>query len=493
VIITDKECDMPDTLLEQGVGGRRLHLVGIKGVGMTALAEILLARGADITGSDTPEKFYTDIILAELGIPVTEGFAADNVRSGTELVIYSAAYPPDRNPELKRAGELGIPCLSYPEALGRLSALFDAAGVCGVHGKTTTTALTGMLCKLSGLPATVLVGSEVPGFGNRSTYLGGDRYLVAETCEYKRHFLNFFPSRIILTSIEEDHQDYFKDIEDLFDAFTAYLLRLKQGGALIYCADDPGVRTVIERIRPKRPDLRLIPYGFTAAGDYRISGERFSAGTTCFRLDFSQAELSLHVPGRHTILNAAAAVALVRDLARAEGRPAEEKFLGIMARALAEFNGTRRRSEIIGEAVGILFMDDYAHHPTAIRTTLAGLKEYYPDRRLVVDFMSHTYSRTRALLKEFSESFDLADVVVLNKIYASAREQNDGSVDGRTLFDLVRAGHPAAHYHEELDGAMRFLKENLAPGDLFITMGAGDNWKLSHDLYRYYSTVRSST
>ena len=194
----------------ESLQGYRVHLVGIKGTGMAALAEILSSRGASITGSDTSEKFYTDAVLQRLSIPYREGFAAANLPEDAQLVVHSAAYRKEENPELRAAAERGIPTLIYPEALGALSALADSSGISGVHGKSTTTAMCGVILKEWGLPATVLVGAEVPGFGSRSTLLQGDRYLVAETCEYRRHFLNFRPRRIVITSIEPDHLDYFQ-------------------------------------------------------------------------------------------------------------------------------------------------------------------------------------------------------------------------------------------------------------------------------------------
>ncbi len=203
----------------ESLRGYRVHLVGIKGTGMAALAEILSTRGARITGSDTAEKFYTDAVLHRLSIPYIEGFAENNLPPDVQLVIHSAAYRKDENPELIAAARRGIRDLIYPEALGALSGQSDSSGVSGVHGKSTTTAMCGMILKEWGFPATVLVGAEVPGFGNRSTLVQGDRYLVAETCEYRRHFLNFRARRIVITSIEPDHLDYFKDLQDILAAF----------------------------------------------------------------------------------------------------------------------------------------------------------------------------------------------------------------------------------------------------------------------------------
>jgi UDP-N-acetylmuramate--alanine ligase len=470
-------------LFPGSMSGFRVHLVGIKGTGMTALAEVLASRGARVTGSDTAEKFYTDAVLQRLHIPYVEGFDPANVPTDTQLVVHSAAYRKEDNPELAEAARRGLTAILYPEALGMLSAAADSSGISGVHGKSTTTAMTGAILKEWGFPATVLVGAEVPLFGGRSTLVQGERYFVAETCEYRRHFLHFHPARIVVTSVEPDHLDYFRDLDDILDAFDEYALRLPRGGALIYCEDDPGARRVAERAGGRRGDLRLIPYGRTARGEFQVDAEEQGRGFTAFRLAGGATAYTLKVPGEHNVLNAAAAIALCGELWSKEraGSPVDAEA---MARALAGFTGSRRRSEIVGEAGGILVMDDYAHHPTAILKTLEGIRRFHPDRRLVVDFMAHTYSRTKALLAEFGQCFGPAYRVVLHRIYASAREKNDGSITGRDLFRAVSANHPRVAYVEEPMDAVPLLASELEPGDLFITMGAGDNWKVGRELLR---------
>ncbi len=466
------------------LAGYRVHLVGIKGTGMAALAEILAQRGALLSGSDGPERFYTDVLLQRLGIPYRERFAAENVEPGVQLVIHSAAYDPAEHVELKTATERGIPLLSYPQALGELSAGADSSGVAGTHGKTTTTALAGSLLAALDLPVTVLAGSEVAGFGGRCTLIRGERYFVAETCEYRRHFLYFHPRRLVLTGVEPDHLDYFRDLEDVLEAFVSYALLLPQRGSLIYCHDDAGAREVVERLGRSRADLRLLPYGLTAPGPFQLEGLRTEAGATRFGLAGFPGEFLLPLPGRHMAADAAAALALAMELAREEGRGARGEDLERMRQALAAFRGSRRRSEVIGEARGVLFVDDYGHHPTEIRATLEGLKSFYPGRRLLVDFMPHTYSRTAALLAEFGRCFEPADQVILHRIYASAREQAGGQVDGRTLYREVAGRHPAVRYFEEPLDCVDPLAGELRSGDLFVTMGAGDNWKVGRELLR---------
>ena len=228
---------MSSFILPDPLNKCRIHLVGAKGTGMCALAEILTAAGAIVSGSDVADTFYTDRILASLGIPVHD-FDPENVRSTTDLVIHSAAYRPDQHPELLRARNSGIPIATYPEALGGLSRTMDSSGICGVHGKTTTTALAGVVARACGLPATILAGSAVADFGDRSTMVLGNKLFIAETCEYRRHFLSFSPQRIVLTSIEPDHQDYYPDLQSIMKAFLEYALLLPAGGSRVYCADD---------------------------------------------------------------------------------------------------------------------------------------------------------------------------------------------------------------------------------------------------------------
>jgi UDP-N-acetylmuramate--alanine ligase len=476
----DSSIVLPDTLSDM-----RVHFVGIKGTGMCALAELFFRSGARVSGSDRPEQFYTDAILQELGIPYHEEFSADNLPADADLVIYSAAYSPETNEELTAALTRSVPILKYTDALGAYSRRFDSSGIAGVHGKTTTTALTGTLLKALELPAQVLAGSAVGNFGGRSTLVLGDQFFVAETCEYRRHFLSFHPRRIILTSVESDHQDYYPTYESIRDAFVEYAMLLPEGGELIFCADDRGACEVVQLVQQRRKDIECIPYGFNAEGPYRITSMQNGEERTLFTLQGFPVTFRLPVPGKHTVLNAAAALALTLSIRNKYLNTdlVDEPTLDALIKALESFRGSKRRSEIIGEAQGILIMDDYGHHPTAIKTTLEGLRSFYPRRRLVVSFMSHTYTRTAALLDEFAASLKAADVVILHKIYGSAREQYSGGVTGKTLYEKTLSLRNQVYYFDEVMDALPFLKQQLRRGDLFVTLGAGDNWKLGKALY----------
>ncbi|MDR2951980.1 MAG: Mur ligase domain-containing protein, partial [Treponema sp.] len=234
--------------------GASVYFVGIKGTGVCALAELMHEAGMKVTGSDTPEVFYTDTILQKLHIPYYQNFDSSHITSDIDVLIHSAAYSADSNPELARALRLSIPVIKYPGALGAWSAKFDSAGICGVHGKTTTTAIAGVMARSAGLPAQVLAGSAVADFGGRSTLSLGSKYFIAETCEYRRHFLSFHPKHIVLTAVESDHQDCFPDYESIRDAFIEYCRLLPPGGELIYCADDKGACEVARFIeKENRP------------------------------------------------------------------------------------------------------------------------------------------------------------------------------------------------------------------------------------------------
>ena len=475
----------------------KVYCIGIKGTGVSALAELFAHSGMAVSGSDTSEVFYTDTILQKLGIPYFEGFDPSHVPHDASLVIHSAAYNTETNPEMQEAARLGIPILKYTDALGGYSALFDSSGIAGVHGKTTTTALTGVLFRAVKLPARILAGSAVSAFDGCSTLSIGNTYFAAETCEYRKHFLAFHPRRVVLTSVESDHQDFFPGYADIRDAFIEYVLKLPQGGELIYCADDPGACETARLVQEKRSDIAAVPYGFNASGDYKINSYQVQNERTCFTLNcFPQTDFFLRVPGKHCVLDAAAALALTCILVKkefADGWTAER--IQSTVQALESFSGSKRRSEILGEKEGVLFMDDYGHHPTAIAATLRGLKEFYPHRRLVVSFMSHTYSRTAALLDEFAASLLPADMVFLHKIYASAREHYSGGVNGITLYEKTkevfkkeRNAGDNVYYVDEPEEASEQLKTILQKGDIFITMGAGDNWRLGQKLLGEFST-----
>lgn len=470
---------MTQTLSLKNIQDKSFYLIGIKGTGMAALAELLLHQGGRVSGSDVEEEFYTDKVLQDLGIPYHKGFSADHVNPEEwDYVIRSSAYPDD-HPEVAVFLRSGKDIWIYTQALGALSEMYFSCAVAGIHGKTTTSALAGTLVKELGLSASVLVGSASANFGNRSTWCGGKDFFIAETCEYQRHFLDFHPKKILLTNIDKDHLDYFKDLEDIHDAFSSFISKLPQGGELIYCADDPGATEAVKRMKKKRSDLVFTPYGLQVEGAFRIVESSMEQGENRFRLQGFDTDFRLAIPGEHLQWNAAGALALIDSIMKESGeKDGIAPRLQDTGRALQSFRGTRRRSEIVGKAGGVLVMDDYGHHPLAIRLTLEGFKRFYKPRKLVVSFMSHTYTRTAALLDEFSRCFAAADTLILHDIYSSAREKFDGTLSGQDFYETVAEQHPDVHYFARIEEARPFLKEYLQEGDLFLTMGAGNNWPL---------------
>ena len=521
--------------LPEDFRGVHIHFVGIKGTGMAALVEILFHKGAVITGSDVSERFYTDEVLEKLGLHALP-FSSENITDDVQYVIYSSAYKLDRNPDLIEAVRRGLPCLLYTQALGAYSQRAYSCGVCGVHGKTSTTGLVGTILKEIDLPSQVLAGSVINSFGGTCTYTsntvvecsrseriettaegengGFDKLnhrsiFVAETCEYQRHFMSFCPQKIILTSVEPDHEDYYPTYEDIRAAFVDYICKLPEGGELIYCADDKGACDTVSLVRQKRPDIIFFPYGESAAtlsnepassSDFSVTFGKVENERNTFTLGLfaSKGDFALAMPGHHEVLDAAAAVALVCRLLVTYGKNPLDYYENI-CRGLMNFSGGKRRSEIVGHfknknGIDVLVIDDYGHHPTAVRTTLEGYREFYKGRKIIVDFMSHTYSRTQALLPEFARCFIAADQVILHKIYSSARENpQDFNITGRTLYEAVLAtGKKDVHYYEEILDASDFVKAELekVPGSeypdgyLFVTMGAGDNWKLGKEILK---------
>lgn len=486
--------------LPDNLRGVHIHFVGIKGTGMAALVEILFKNGAIISGSDVSERFYTDEILEKLGIKALP-FSEKNITEEIEYVIYSSAYNPEKNPDLKEAVKKGLPCLLYTQALGSYSEKAYSVGICGVHGKTSTTGLTGTVLKNLPLPVQILAGSVINSFGSSCTYTSDNllqssrHFFVAETCEYQRHFMSFCPQKIVLTSVESDHQDYYPTFKDIQNAFIDYICKLPENGTLIYCADDPGAVETTKLAFEKRKDLKLVPYGEKAEGFYKLTFEGVKSEKNNFFLS-GLGSLSISVPGKHEVRDACAAVCVACELLKEDGKNPSD-FVELIHKGLLEFSGGKRRSEIIGRGktnsgTSVVVLDDYGHHPTAISTTLSGYKEFYSGRKIIVDFMSHTYSRTEALLDEFASSFTGADEIILHKIYSSARENaSDFKITGRTLFEKTKEHFSSVHYFEEILDAKDFILEELEKpldkklypdGILFVTMGAGDNWKIGKEV-----------
>lgn len=442
--------------------GKRVHIVGIGGAGMSAIAHVLLGRGLRVSGSDLQPNAQTAALAAE-GVTVYSGHAAEHV-AGAELVIISSAVPPT-NPEWTAALARGIPVSKRAELLGQLMAGVTGIAVAGSHGKTTTTGLIAHILLAAGLDPTVILGGTLDELGGNGRF-GRGPYFIVEADEYDYTFLGLRPEIAVITNVEHDHPDLFPTVEAYRDAFRRFAALLPPGGRLVLCADDPGAAALATE-RP--PGVTITTYGL---GD---NGEQPSAcaldlrpnqmGGTDFvvAIDGQTVGLArLRLPGLHNVRNALAALVVARalgvDFAQA-------------SRALADFGGVQRRFQIIGEVGGVTVIDDYAHHPTEIRATLAAARRRYPGRRLWAVWQPHTFSRTRLLLDEFAAAFDQADRVIALDIYRS-REAADPSLT--TAAVVARMAHPDTVYVGERRAAADYLLERLRPDDVVLTLGAGD-------------------
>lgn len=454
-------------------------MIGIKGAGMTALAELLMRQGAVVTGSDTAEVFFTDSILKKLGIRYAEHFDPANIPEETKTIIYSTAYSREKNPELAAAFGKNIPILSYPEALGRLTREKMTLAVSGTHGKTTTSALLAETLKFCGMDPSAIVGSRIMNWEGNAL-AGSGEYLVIEADEYQNKLAHYAPFGVILTSVDWDHPDFFPDTESYERVFREFVERIPRHGVLVYCNDSAAVARIAESARCRR-----ISYGFLPGADFRIRnyapekmgfvGEK-DALKQSFSVTHGEEDLGifrLQLAGQHNAQNAAAVLAMAVFLGQDIGR---------IRTAFERFSGTERRFEYIGERYGALVYDDYAHHPEEIRATLRAFRDLYPDRRLRVIFHPHTFTRTRALLTEFAQSFDQADEVRILDIYGSAREEQ-GGVSSQDLADLINRFIPGKAEHvADTEQLVLDIEKTMGRGDVIITLGAGNVWEISHKL-----------
>ncbi|NQU21414.1 MAG: UDP-N-acetylmuramate--L-alanine ligase [Candidatus Nealsonbacteria bacterium] len=443
---------------------RRAHLVGIAGAGMRAMATVLRGRGWPLSGSDRAGDPRGE--LAAVGIRVRCGHAAENLPEGTDLVVYSDAVPQD-NPELQRAAELGIPRLSYFEMIGRLMTDKHALAVAGTHGKSTTTAMAAEIFVAAGRDPTVLCGAASPGQASGGRH-GRGEILLAEACEYRANFLHLRPQHAVVTGIEPDHFDYYRSRQELEDAFAQFVGSVPPDGLVLARHDCP----TTQRITADLP-CRVQTFGLDAAADW--SARLVSTGQARYQLKIyrggqpwcgAEAPVRLPVPGKHNVLNALAAAALAGE----NGVPPQQ-----IARGLERFAGLRRRFEPLGIWRGVLMVDDYAHHPTEVAATLATVRRLAPGRRVWCVFQPHQASRTEHLLDELAESLQNADRVLVAEIFR-AREGPPGSGDV-TAADLarevLRRGTEVWAIHD-VEAISRRLAGSLTPGDVLITLGAGD-------------------
>ncbi len=444
---------------------RHVHMVGIGGIGMSSIAEVLLARGYEVTGSDLQQSDTTER-LVRLGARIYQGHAETQV-SDADVVVYSSAVRPLENPETIAAEARHLPLIRRDEMLGELMRMKYGIGIAGTHGKTTTTTMTGLVVGGGGYDPTIIVGGKVAAFGSNAVSGEGD-IIVIEADEYDRTFLRLTPVLAVITNIEEEHLDIYTDLDDILQSFLQFANAVPFFGAAIVCLDDPNVQAILNDI-----DRPVVTYGTARQALIRavdIERQQMQTRFTVTQNGEALGVLTLNTPGMHNVRNALAAVAVGLEL--------EIPFASIQE-SLAGYTGVQRRFQVRGEANSILHIDDYAHHPTEIMTTLDAASKGWPGRRIVAVFQPHLYSRTRDFQDAFGRAFFDADVLVVTDIYP-AREQPVPGITGQLVTDLaVRYGHRDVRYVEDKKQLPDYIVDLTEPGDVVLWLGAGDIWRYS--------------
>jgi UDP-N-acetylmuramate--alanine ligase len=435
------------------------HFIGIGGIGMSALAKFLVSKEKHVTGSDVHDSEMVQD-LNKKGIQVNIGHDSSNVLDGVEVVIYSSAVP-STNPEREAARARGIPEVSYAQFLGEVSKNFSTIVITGTHGKSTTTALVGLMLEAAGYDPTVLVGSFVPTFPDKNLRIGKGRFFVVEGCEYQANMLNLHPEMIVLTNIEEDHLDYYRDINHIRETFQIFADKLIGKGMMILNADDAESM----KLKVERP----ITYGYENNADYNATDRLTEKGSQSFAVRREEiiGRLKLIIPGTHNVMNAIAATAAAMEL----GIPFET-----CARVLETFPGIWRRFERVGTWREADVISDYGHHPTAVKKSIEAAREFFPGRRIVLCFQPHQHSRTKALFDGFVEVLQLADETVVAEIYDVAGRNEEHEMSSRLIVEKIKTENPGAHvmFSSNFDAVRSALEQVVRSNDVLIVMGAGD-------------------
>ncbi|MFP4054269.1 MAG: UDP-N-acetylmuramate--L-alanine ligase [Phycisphaerae bacterium] len=448
--------------------GRKVHLIGIGGAGMRALAAVLLKYGAQVSGSDLADSAALDQ-LRQTGAQITIGQRGENIGDDCQTVVHSAAVH-EENPELIAARQRKLDVLKYSQMLGRLMATRRGVAVAGTHGKSTTTAMIAYTLTQAGADPTYIVGATVDQLGVPSAAGKGELFL-AEACEFDRSFLNLVPHHAAVLNIEEDHLDCFRDLDAIIEAFRAFVALVPEDGVIVANAEDRNVERAVSTAAAPVETFGFDGGSFWRGEDLRIDRGRYRMSILRDEEPFCQ--LQMRLPGLHNAYNALAATALLHNA----GLSAEQ-----IAEHLGNFSGTDRRMTLKGTGRGVTVVDDYAHHPTEVQATLRALRDFYQPRRLLCVFQPHQHSRTRFLLKDFARSFGLADEVIVPDIYFvrdSDREKD--YISSEDLVAQIRLCGGAAIYLKTFRDISRHLKDVLREGDLVVTMGAGNIWKVADE------------
>lgn len=457
--------------------GRKIHLIGLGGCGMRALAKVLLDEGAHVSGSDQAAGRAIEL-LAQQGVTVGIGQNGENIPPDCELVVQSAAIH-EQNPELLAARKRGLEVVKYSQMLGRLMSQRVGMAVSGTHGKSTTTAMLAYAMTAAGMEPTYIVGATVEQLGGPSG-VGSGKHFIVEACEFDRSFLNYRPRHAVILNVEEDHLDCYKDLAAIIETFKVFASQVSADGTLVVNGEDRNALAAASSATAEVQTFGLAEHCTWRGVNVTAENGRYSLDVLLGGQAFCR--LSLSLPGLHNAYNALSATAMLH----AAGVSPER-----ITRHLGEFSGTRRRMTFKGTAGGVTVLDDYAHHPTEIQVTLRAVREAYHPSRLICVFQPHQHSRTRFLLKDFARSFAAAELVIVPDIYFvrdSAREKDH--ISAEDLVAQIRLHGGNAMYLKTFDDINRHLQSSLHPGDLVVTMGAGNIWEVADETVRWLGRDR---
>lgn len=440
---------------------KKVHFVGIGGIGMSGIAEILLSRGFEVAGSDKSLTEVTDR-LASLGIKIHEGHKAENLEDA-DVLVYSSAVEVE-NSEVQAAIERKIPIIKRSEMLAEVMRMQYGIGIAGTHGKTTTTSMVGLTLTEGNIDPTIIVGGKLSGLGGTNARLGNGEFIVVEADEFDRTFLRLTPTIAAITTLESEHLDTYKDLDDIKSAFIEFANKVPFYGFVVICLDEPALQDIIPHINKK-----ILTYGTTSQADVRatdISYNEFESSYTVKYKDETLGRINLKIPGLHNVKNSLVAVCIAKELG---------VDFSVIQKALESFSGVYRRFEVKYNEE-ILVVDDYAHHPTETSATLAGIRSGW-DRRLIAVFQPHLYSRTRDFYQEFGRSFLNSDVFICTDVYP-ARELPIEGVTGELIADIAKKfGHKNVIYVPDKNDVPKELLKIMEDNDIIVTMGAGDIWR----------------
>jgi UDP-N-acetylmuramate--alanine ligase len=445
---------------------QKIHFVGIGGIGMSGIAEVLINLGYDVSGSDLKESDITRR-LASLGGTISYGHRTENL-TDVDVVVTSTAVNQE-NPEVQEAHRRKIPVIPRAEMLAELMRMKHGVAIAGTHGKTTTTSMVATVLSASDIDPTVVIGGRLDSIGSNAK-LGQGEFLVAEADESDGSFMKLSPTIAVVTNIDEDHMDYYENLDEIRSIFVDFINKVPFYGLVVLCLDDENIQGVIPEVKK-----RLVTYGMTSQADFQASDVEHEADRTSFTVHYRGEELgrlNIRMPGQHNVLNALAAVAVGMEL--------DMPFAAI-AEGFQDFGGVGRRFQIKGEAQEIMVVDDYGHHPVEIKATLAAAKSGWT-RRVVAVFQPHRYSRTKALFDDFLTAFYQADHVAVMDIYAAGEEVIPEASAEKLADGISGHGHKSCCFTGDSEATVEHLQAVLQPGDIVITLGAGNVWQTGMDL-----------